>query len=136
MSEKAEPKWFPAKAVELLQAHLLELFGGSAGLRDRGGLESALERPKNLFAYGEPTLFELATAYASGIIRNHPFVDGNKRLGLAIALTFLELNDYQTQLDEAEAVVMTLGLASREVDEAGYTKWLEDNCVARRKDES
>ena len=129
MSERPEPKWFPAEAVELLQAHLLELFGGSSGLRDAGGLESALERPKNLFTYGEPTLFELATAYASGIIRNHPFVDGNKRLGLAIALTFLETNGYLTQLGEAEAVVMTLGLASREVDEAGYAKWLEDNCV-------
>jgi death on curing protein len=98
-------------------------------LRDAGGLESALERPKNLFAYGEPSLFELATAYASGIIRNHPFVDGNKRLGLAIALTFLELNGYKTQLDETEAVTMTLGLASREIDEAAYTNWLEENCV-------
>jgi death on curing protein len=124
-----EPKWFPAEAVELLQAHLLEQFGGSPGLRDPGRLESALERPQNLFAYGEPSLFELATAYASGIIRNHPFVDGNKRVGLAIALTFLELNGYQTRLNEAEAVVMTLGLASREVDEAGYARWLEDNCV-------
>jgi death on curing protein len=131
MSERSEPRWFPAEAVELLQAHLLELFGGSPGLRDEGGLESALERPKNLFAYGEPTMFELATAYASGIIRNHPFVDGNKRLGLAIALTFLEMNGYLSQLDEAEAVVMTLGLASREVDEAGYAKWLEDNCIKR-----
>jgi death on curing protein len=129
MSEKTEPKWFPSEAVELLQAHLLEQFGGSSGLRDAGGLESALERPKNLFAYGESTFFELATAYASGIIRNHPFVDGNKRLGLAIALTFLEMNGYRTNLDEAEAVVMTLGLASREVEETGYTRWLEDNCV-------
>ncbi len=127
--KSAEPRWFPNEAVELLQAHLLELFGGSAGLRDAGGLESALERPKNLFLYGEPTFFELATAYASGIIRNHPFVDGNKRLGLAIALTFLELNGYKSQLNEAEAVVMTLGLASREIDEAGYAKWLEDNCI-------
>jgi death on curing protein len=129
MNERVEPRWFPAEAVELLQAHLLKQFGGSPGLRDPGGLESALERPKNLFAYGEPSLFELATAYASGIILNHPFVDGNKRVGLAIALTFLELNGYRTKLDEAEAVVMTLGLASHEVDEAGYTRWLEDNCV-------
>jgi death on curing protein len=134
MSEKPEPKWFPSEAVALLQAHLLELFGGSSGLRDTGGLESALDLPKNLFAYGEPSMFELATAYASGIIRNHPFVDGNKRLGLAIALTFLELNGYLTQLDEAEAIVMTLGLASREIDEAGYAKWLEDNCVSMVKD--
>jgi death on curing protein len=123
-----EPKWFPATAVSPLQAQLLERFGGSSGLRDAGGLESALARPQNLFAYGTPTIFELATAYASGIIRNHPYVDGNKRLGLAIALTFLELNGYLTQLDEIETVKMTLGLASRDVDEAAYTKWLEDNC--------
>lgn len=127
MSDKTEPKWFPATAVPFLQAKLLEQFGGSPGLRDAGGLESALARPQNLFAYEEPTIFELATAYASGIIRNHPFVDGNKRLGLAIALTFLELNGYVSQLDEAKIVTMTLGLASREVDEAAYTKWLEQN---------
>jgi death on curing protein len=88
-----------------------------------------LARPQNLFAYGKPNIFELATAYANGIIRNHPFVDGNKRLGLAIALTFLELNGYISQLDESEIITMTLGLASREVDEATYARWLEQNCT-------
>jgi death-on-curing protein len=131
MSQKPEPRWFPDEAVERLQSHLLERFGGSEGLRDKGGLESALERPKNLFTYGEPTLFELATAYASGIIRNHPFVDGNKRLGLAIALTFLELNGYLARFDEAEATTMTLGLPSRDIDEAAFTIWLEANCIKR-----
>jgi death on curing protein len=88
-----------------------------------------LARPENLFAYGEPSLFELATAYASGIVRNHPFIDGNKRTGFLAAFIFLRINGYLLQASEAEAVVMTLGLASREVDEAGYAKWLEDNCL-------
>lgn len=124
-----EARWFPGEAVELLQAHLLELFGGSAGLRDAGGLESALEHPKNLFTYGQLNIFELATAYARGIIRNHPFVDGNQRLALAVALTFLEFNGCKSNLDEAEAVVMTLELVSRDIDEAGYARWLSDNCL-------
>jgi death on curing protein len=66
----------------------LEEHGGSPGIRDEGALLSALARPENLFAYGEPTMFELATAYASGIIRNHPFVDGNKRTGFLAAFVF------------------------------------------------
>jgi death on curing protein len=77
------------------------------------------------FAYATPTLFELATAYASGIVRNHPFVDGNKRTGFLAAFN---LNGQLLQASEDEAVTMTLGLASRDVDEAAYTKWLEDNC--------
>lgn len=125
-----EPKWFPEDAAVLLHDYLLELFGGAAGIRDEGGLASALERPKNLFAYSEASMFKLATAYASGIIRNHPFVDGNKRTGLAIALTFLEENGYQFQAAEAEATTMTLALAASEIDEATFADWLEANCQA------
>ena len=98
-------------------------------LRDEGALLSALARPENLFAYETPSIFELATAYASGIVRNHPFVDGNKRTGFLAAFIFLHINGYLLKAPEAEAVVMTLGLASREIDEAGYAKWLEDNCI-------
>ncbi len=120
-----EPKWFPEEAVIMLHGYLLELFGGSAGIRDEGSLASALERPKNLFNYGEPSLFELATAYVSGIIRNHPFVDGNKRTGLAIGLTFLEENGYHFQATETEATTMTVALAASEIDEAAFANWLE-----------
>ena len=128
---KTEPKWFPRDAVLPLHSYLLELFGGSPGLRDEGALDSALTRPLNLFSYGNPSVFELATAYASGIVRNHPFVDGNKRTGLGIALTLLEENGYTTNFDEAEMVQMTLALAARDIEEEVFTKWLQDHSVPR-----
>lgn len=131
-----EPKWFPAAAVPMLHAYLLELFGGATGLRDEGALESALMRPQNLYAYESADVFKLAAAYASGIVKNHPFVDGNKRTGLAIALTFLEENGFRTDLDEAEAVQMTVALASSEVGEAGFARWLEDNSLTAKESNS
>ena len=125
-----EPVWFPQEAVPLLHAYLLELFGGSPGLRDEGGLEAALARPQNLYVYGESGIFELAATYVGGIVRNHPFIDGNKRTGLAIALTFLETNGYITRLDEDETVQMTLALAAREIEEEAFARWLEANSEA------
>jgi death on curing protein len=130
------PEWVLLEVIKAAHQAQLGEHGGSPGIRDEGALLSALTRPENLFACGEPSLFELATAYASGIVRNHPFVDGNKRTGFLAAFIFLRINGYLLQAPEAEAVVMTLGLASREVDEAGYTKWLEDNCIDHRKEES
>lgn len=123
-----EPKWFPDAAVRLLHSYLLDLFGGAEGTRDEAGLSSALGRPKHLFAYGEPSIFELATAYISGIIRKHPFVDGSKRTGLAIGLTFLEENNYSFQATEAEVTSMTVALAASEIDEASFAAWLNANC--------
>ena len=114
----------------MLHAYLLELFGGAAGLRDEGALESALMRPQNLYAYEGVDIFKLAATYAAGIVKNHPFVDGNKRTGLAVALTFLEENGFRTELDEAEAVQMTVALAASEINDAGFAQWLEDNSVA------
>ncbi len=125
------PEWVLLEVIKAAHQAQLEEHGGSAGIRDEGALLSALARPENLAAYSEPTMFELATAYASGIVRNHPFVDGNKRTGFLAAFIFLHSNGYLLQAPEAEAVVMTLGLASREIDEAGYVKWLEDNCVKK-----
>ena len=118
-----------------MHAYLLELFGGSPGLRDEGGLEAALARPQNLYIYGEPGIFELAAAYAGGVVRNHPFVDGNKRTGLAVALTFIEANGYITKLDEDETVQMTLALAAREVEEEAFARWLEANSEAVSENE-
>ena len=123
------PQWILLEVIKVAHQAQLEEHGGSPGIRDEGALLSALARPENLFAYGTPTLFELATAYAGGIVRNHPFVDGNKRTGFLEAFIFLHINGYVLQASEAEAVVMTLGFASRELDETLYAKWLEDNCI-------
>ncbi len=125
------PEWVLLEVVKAAHQSQLKEHGGSAGIRDEGALLSALARPDNLAAYGDPTVFELATAYARGIVRHHPFVDGNKRTGFLVAFIFLSSHGYLLQSPEAEAVTMTLGLASREIDEADYTLWLEHNCIKK-----
>jgi len=119
--------WLTSELVQAIHARQLRLFGGPTGLRDEGALESALGRPVNRAAYGEPDLAELAAAYAFGIAKNHPFVDGNKRASLLALVTFLGLNNIEFEADEAQAVVMIRGLASGEIDEAGLTRWIRDN---------
>jgi death-on-curing protein len=123
------PEWVLMDVVKAVHQAQLEEHGGSPGVRDEGALLSALARPENLFTYETPSIFELATAYAGGIVRNHPFVDGNKRTGFLVAFIFLRINGYLLQAPEAETVIMTLGLASRDIDEAGYARWLSDNCL-------
>jgi death-on-curing protein len=122
-----EPQWLLRETVLALQERLLAEFGGRRGLRDAGLLDSALARPRQLFAYGKPTAFELAAAYAYGLIRNHPFLDGNKRIGFTAAVAFLELNGCRFTASEADAALKTLALAARELDEAGYAAWLREN---------
>ncbi len=124
-----EPIWITREVVMATQEELLNRFGGLAGVRDDGLLESALSRPLQLFAYGAPTVFELATAYASGIIRNHPFLDGNKRAGFMAAYIFLGINGYDVDAPEEEVLTNTLALAARQIDEAGYARWLEGACA-------
>jgi death-on-curing protein len=123
----SEPQWVLHETVLALQEQLLAEFGGLAGIRDAGLLDAALARPKQLLAYGKPTAPELATAYAEGLVRNHPFLDGNKRIGFTVAITFLELNGYVFRATEAEAVLQTLALAARAIDGAAYAAWLAAN---------
>lgn len=111
---------------EALAAH-----GGASGVRDIGLLESALARPKNLFAYGEHDIAALAAAYAFGIVRNHPFVDGNKRTAFMTAVFFLELNGHRFMANEVEATLRTLALAASEIDEAEFAVWLRENVQSR-----
>jgi death-on-curing protein len=119
-----EPQWLLRETVLALQERLLAEFGGLGGVRDAGLLDSALARPQQLFAYGQPSLFDLAAAYAFGLVRNHPFLDGNKRIGFASAILFLELNGLCFSAPEAEATLKTLALAARELGEADYAAWL------------
>lgn len=106
---------------------LLAAYGGAAGVRDQTMLGSALARPQQLHTYGKPTAQELAASYAYGIVKNHPFVDGNKRTGFVLAVAFLERNGVPFTASEAEAVIQTLALAAGELAEAGYAAWLRSN---------
>jgi len=119
------PVWVLRETVLALHEQLVAQFGGADGVRDWGLLESALARPENLLAYGTPTHFALAASYAFGLVRNHPFVDGNKRIGFTVSVLFLELNGYRFEVPEAEAVIETLRLAAGESGEPEYAAWLE-----------
>jgi death-on-curing protein len=121
-----EPVWVPAEVILAIQEELLARFGGLAGLRDEGLLDSALNRPKQVFHCGSPTLFDLAAEYALGIVKNHPFLDGNKRAGFMAAYTFLGVNGYDLNAPEADAVVQTL--AAGEIDQTDYAAWLKASC--------
>jgi death on curing protein len=125
--QAAEPVWLTPELVKAIHDRQLRLFGSPAGIRDEGALASALGRPINRWAYQAAGLPELAAAYAFGIARNHPFVDGNKRAALLSLVTFLGLNGIDFVADEAEAVVMIRGLAAGEIDESGLTRWIRDN---------
>jgi death-on-curing protein len=122
-----KPVWVLRETVITLHEQSLAEFGGSPGIRDEGLLDSALHKPENLFAYGKPKLFDLAAGYAFGLIKNHPFIDGNKRVGFIVAVAFLELNGYRFQAAEVEAAVFTLALAAGEMSEAKYAAWLKTN---------
>jgi death on curing protein len=128
-----EPAWLPRDAAMAIQLRMLSQFGGLPGLRDEGLLESALNRPRQQFAYGNPDLFDLAAAYAHGIVKNHPFLDGNKRAGFMAAYTFLGINGQEVQATEENVVLNTLALAAGEMPVAEYAAWLRASCPAKRK---
>ena len=123
-----EPYWVLRETVLALQERLLTEFDGGRGLRDPALVDSALARPRQLLAYRKPDLFELAAAYAFGLVRNHPFVDGNKRTAFTTAVLFLELNGRRFTATEVDATLQTLALAASELDEAGYAAWLRARC--------
>lgn len=122
------PVWLLREAVLATHERLLSDFGGAPGVRDSGLLDSAFARPENLLADGQPSNFELAAAYAFGIVKNHPFVDGNKRTGFTIAIMFLERRGDTFMASEVDATIQTLALAAGELTESGYADWLAANC--------
>jgi len=122
-----EPKWLSPGMVRAMQAQSMARFGGAGGIRDENLLESAVGRPRNLFAYGnEPSIFDLAASYCHGIIHNHPFVDGNKRAGLLAANAFLYLNGYDFRPQESEAVNIIMAVADGRADEVLLSRWFAD----------
>ena len=129
-----EPKWLTVQLVQAIHSQAVAEFGGSLGVRDTGLLESALDRPRNLFAYGDdPTLFDLAAAYCMEIVKNHPFIDGNKRTGDLTARAFLFRSGYLFEPDEAEEVHMIVALAAGEIDEVTLARWISENATPKPK---
>lgn len=124
--------WLRKDEVLILHAEAIIGFGGPHGLRDEGLLESALHRPKHRAEYNpDASLFELAAAYAFGLAKNHPFVDGNKRIALASIFAFLHRNGYRFHPDEAEAVEAILGLVTGAVNEEQLAAWIDTNSRPR-----
>jgi death-on-curing protein len=123
----SEPVWLLEATVLITHEISLANHGGGAGIRDTGLLESALARPRNLYEYGDPDIPELAAAYMSGIVKNHPFVDGNKRAGFLSGAAFLELNGYQLTASEPEATQAVMALAAGDISDSQLVSWLRDN---------
>jgi len=127
----SEPKWLTTIMVVAMHDEQLAIHGGSPGMRDAGLLESALDRPRNKWAYDSAELPELAAAYGYGIARNHPFIDGNKRTSLLALYTFLGLNGVDFIVPEAIAAAMILALAAGEISEDSLARWIRDNWPTR-----
>lgn len=127
-----EPVWLDGEILLLLHRAALAEHGGLDGMRDPGLLDSALARPMNLHAYeGETDLCRLAASYAGGIVRNHPFADGNKRAAFLAAIVFLERNGVVPDLAEGEAIAAIFDLAAGDLPEEGFAAWLRDNVTPR-----
>jgi len=127
-----EPVWIDEREALILHERLLVLHGGAAGVRDAALLQSALARPRQHAAYGEegPDIIHLAALYTAAIVKNHPFVDGNKRTGFLLGALFLELNGYRFAARQEEAASAILALAAGKLDERGYTAFLAANVTA------
>ena len=124
-------RWIDKRALLILHDESLAEHGGPSGLRDEGLLDSALARPLNLVAYGQPDLADLAAPYGVGIAKNHPFVDGNKRAAFLAVGLFLRLNRHRLTASQADATLAMLRVAAGDLDEAAFAAWLRDQ-IARR----
>lgn len=129
----ANQTWVWIDPVVILAVHDEQLaeHGGAAGVRDAGLVESALAHPRNLAQYGEPDVCELAAAYAFGLAKNHPLVDGNKRSAFVAAELFLVLNGWQLNASDEACVMVMLSLACGDVDEAIFAAWLRERIASR-----
>ncbi len=122
--------WVTLAVAEAAHAEQLAEHGGGEGVRDAGLLESAMARPQNLARYGEPDAATLAAAYAFGIARNHPFVDGNKRTAAVVSETFLMLNGHEVLATDAELVVAFIALAAGELSEEELAGWFRQRVAS------
>ena len=123
-----DPVWLGKAAVLAMHGRLLAEHGGAPDIRDSSLLDSALARPQNLLAYNDPDICDLAASYTSGIIRNHPFVDGNKRTGFMAGYVFLACNGLRLTASELDVFQVVTLLAASEIEESEFTAWLRENC--------
>ena len=123
--------WIDVAVIYAVHNQQLAEHGGSAGVRDAGLLESALARPQNLVAYGEPDVHDLAAAYGYGIARNHPFIDGNKRTAFVAVELFLSLNGFNLTATDVDCVITMLALAAGELREEAFARWLRATTTPR-----
>ena len=131
--KRKEPLWIEERDALAIHDRLLALHGGATGLRDRDLLESALARPRQHHSYAKTSdVVEMAALYTAGIVRNHPFIDGNKRTGFVIGVLFLELHGFVFKASEADATQAIMALASGTLDEAAFTTWLRENAKRKR----
>ena len=128
-----EPRWIEERDVLALHDRVLALHGGAAGVRDETLLKSALARPRQHYAYADdPEMAAMAALYTAGIVRNHPFLDGNKRTGFVTGVLFLELNGYRFTASEEDATKAVADLAAGDLSESAYPHWMGANAQARR----
>lgn len=127
--------WLCLDATVLRAVHEEQLaeHGGAPGTRDDGLFESALARPKNLAAYGEPDVHALAAAHGVGLAKNHPFVDGNKRTAFVAVELFIELNGHELVASDADCVLTMLAVAAGRMDETAFAHWLRQHSRSRRE---
>jgi death on curing protein len=123
--------WIDRGVAVAVHDEQLAEHGGASGVRDAGLLESAMARPQQLAAYGDPDAAELAAAYGYGIARNHPFVDGNKRTAFVAVELFLALNGFDLVADDVQCVLTMLSLAAGELKEAEFAQWIRDHSATR-----
>ena len=119
--------WIDPSVILAVHDELIAEYGGPAGLRDSGLLESALARPLNLAAHGKPDHADLAACYGVGIAKNHPFVDGNKRTAFVAVELFLALNGWKLSASDTDAVLTMLAVASGKIDETRFAEWVRRN---------
>jgi death-on-curing protein len=133
-AKKREPLWIETRDVVAIHDRQLALHGGGVGVREQGLLESALARPRQHYTYANsPDVVEMAALYTAGIVRNHPFIDGNKRTGFVVGVLFLEHNGFDFKASEEDATQAVFGLAAGSLDESGYVAWLRENSGRHRE---
>ena len=129
-----KPLWIEERDVLAIHGRLLAVHGGAPGLRAPGLLQSALARPRQHHAYARSGgIIAMAALYTAGIVRNHPFVDGNKRTGFVVGILFLELNGFAFSASEEDATQAVFNLAAGLLDETAYTAWLKANSKRKRR---